>query len=153
MILYDMTGGVDADIPVSKEDPSGTVTSPPGVLTKDLSKRWGRTIARCLDPSPAARPHDASDVLAGLERRPLRFMPVMAIPLLALTTLVSSPVRSWLHDQIWPPPGVRLVVLPTSGSDATAVSSGGVLQDVAERIAHLQSGSRSVAVIPPRKAR
>jgi eukaryotic-like serine/threonine-protein kinase len=153
MILYDMTGGLDADIPVSKEDPSGTVTSPPDVLTKDLSKRWARTIARCLDPSPAARPHDASDVLAGLERRPLRFMPVMAIPLLALTTLVSSPVRSWLDDQIWPPPGVRLVVLPTSGSDATAVSSGGVLQDVSERIAHLQSGSRSVAVIPPRKAR
>src|SRR5271165_3851273 len=153
MILYDMTKGLDVDSGVSKENLSQALPSPPDAITKGLSKRWARTIVRCLDPSPAARPRDATAVLAGLERRPLKFMPLLAVPLLALTSLVSSPVRSWLHDQIWPPPGVRLVVLPPSGSDPTAVTSGGVLEDVADRISHLRSGSRSVAVIPPGKAR
>ena len=152
MILYDMTKGLDADSAMSKGSLSQALPSPPDAIAKGLSKRWARTIVHCLDPSPAARPRDANAVLAGLERRPLKFMPLLAVPLLALTSLVSSPVRSWLHDQIWPPPGVRLVVLPPSGSDATAVASGGVLEDVSDRISHLRSGSRSVAVIPPGKA-
>ena len=152
MILYDMVRGLNADTPVSKEELVQTIPPPPDTIAHGLSTRWARTIVHCLDPSAAARPRDATAVLSGLERRPLKFMPLLAIPLLALTTLVSSPVRSWLHDQIWPPPGVRLVVLPPSGSDATAVTSGGVLQDVSDRISHLRSGSRSVAVIPPGKA-
>ena len=153
MILYDMVKGLDVDSPVSKGELVPTIPPPPDAITNGLSARWARTIVHCLDPSAAARPRDATAVLSGLQRRPLKFMPLLAIPLLALTTLVSSPVRSWLHDQIWPPPGVRLVVLPPSGSDATAVTSGGVLQDVSDRISHLRSGSRSVAVIPPGKAR
>src|SRR5664280_119317 len=153
MILYDMVKGLNAKIPVSKAELVQTVPPPPDEIAKGLSKRWARTLVRCLDPLPAVRPSDAAVVLSGLERRPLKFMPLLAIPLLALATLVSSPVRSWLHDQIWPPPGVRLVVLPATGSDASAVTSGGVLQDVSDRISHLRSGSRSVAVIPPGKAR
>jgi serine/threonine protein kinase/tetratricopeptide (TPR) repeat protein len=152
MILYDMVKGLEAESPVSKEGALQTFPPLPDAITKGLSTRWARTIVHCLDPSPASRPLDATAVLAGLERRRLKLVPLLAVPLLALTTLVSSSVRSWVHDQIWPPPGVRLVVLPPLGSDATAVTSGGVLQDVSDRISHLRSGSHSVAVIPSGKA-
>src|SRR5664280_2059035 len=86
MILYDMVKGLNAKIPVSKAELVQTVPPPPDEIAKGLSKRWARTLVRCLDPLPAVRPSDAAVVLSGLERRPLKFMPLLAIPLLALAT-------------------------------------------------------------------
>ena len=53
---------------------------------------------------------------------------------------------------IWPPPNVRLAVLPSEGPADTAEMAGGVLQDVSDRIGHLRSGRRAVAVISPSEA-
>jgi serine/threonine protein kinase/tetratricopeptide (TPR) repeat protein len=121
--------------------------------TRGLSQRWAHTISRCLDDSPAARPADADEVLAGLEEHSSRKKWLLAFPLIVLLSLISPQVRARIHNGIWPPPQVRLVVLPADGSDSSLDMVSGVLQDVSRRISHLKSGSREVEVINPTAAR
>jgi serine/threonine protein kinase/tetratricopeptide (TPR) repeat protein len=118
-----------------------------------LSHRWAATIGRCLDPSPDKRPKDALEVLAGLEKRRSRLLLLLLIPLLAASSLISHRVRTWAHNLIWPPPALRLVVLPPAGAESGTILSGGTLQDVSRRLSNLRSGARSVAVISPADAK
>lgn len=151
IILYEVLKGPDIEWQASTNGLSEAPPSPE-VIREDLPARWARTILRCLDPSPDARPQNAAEVLSEFDKRPSRLMPLLLIPVLASTVFVSPRIRNWAHNLIWPPPSLRLVVLPASGSDAKAVTSGGVLQDVSDRISHLQSGSRTVTVVSPSKA-
>jgi tetratricopeptide (TPR) repeat protein len=109
-------------------------------------------ILECLKPAPDDRPVDAALVLAGLNKKPMRKAPFLAVILVISSSLVSPQVRGWLRDLIWPPPNVRLAVLPSEGPADTAVTTGGVLQDVSDRLGHFRSGRQAVAVISPSEA-
>src|SRR5215472_105261 len=72
VILYEMVTGVK---PFTDQKTESRLTIPPvapSTRTKGLDSHWDAAILRCLDPSPTARPQDAKEVLALLERRPLR---------------------------------------------------------------------------------
>ena len=115
---------------------------------KALHARWVSVTSRCLNASPAARPIDASRVLADLEGKPIRKAPLLALALLVFVMLLLSPVREWLRD-FARPANVRLAVLPLNGPPDAAPLGSGVLQDTADRLRHLPTGDRTMIVIPP----
>ena len=117
--------------------------------TRGLSKPWAETIVRCAAAPPSQRPKDAGDVLARLEARPSPWRLLAALPLLVLLALCFPQVRTWAHDRIWPPPNVRLAILPAQVAGSSPELAGGILQDVSNRISHLKSGSRLVEVLSP----
>ena len=151
VIMYEMVAGrppfeVRADH-VNSQPPA------PSTLVPGLAPQWDHAILECLRSSPDARPADATLVLAALKKKPMRKAPWVALMLAILAGLAAPQVRGWLHDFIWPPPDVRLVVLPSKGPADTAVVAGGVLQDVSDRIGHFRSGPRPVAVVSPTEAK
>jgi serine/threonine protein kinase/tetratricopeptide (TPR) repeat protein len=150
VVLYEMVAGQppfqDRADRVSGQPPA------PSTLAKGLEPSWDRAILDCLKSVPEDRPADATLVLAALKKRPMRKAPLLALALMILAGLAPPQVRGWLRDVIWPPPDVRFVVLPSKGPADTAVMAGGVLQDVSDRIGHLRSGRRPVAVISPSEA-
>ena len=50
---------------------------------------------------------------------------------------------------MWPPPNVRLAILPFEGATNGEDMHAGVLQDISDRIRHMTSGRRSLVVISP----
>jgi eukaryotic-like serine/threonine-protein kinase len=146
VVLYEMvTGKPPFENPV---DCLERTPRAPSTLVPELGPKWDRVILPCLKPDPGDRPADAALVLAELKRRPARKLP-WAIAALVLAGALSVPqFRHWLVDIIWPPPSVRLAVLPPDAASDPAIAPG-VLQDVAERVSHLRSGRRTVVVIPP----
>jgi len=121
----------------------------PSSLIKGHDPRWDQGILSCLEESPSLRPSDARMVIAALEKKPIRKAPLVAAALLLVMPLAVPSVRDRVRDRIWPPPNVRLAVLPIEGAAMGADIGGGVLQDVSERIRHMSSGRRTVVVIPP----
>jgi serine/threonine-protein kinase len=150
VVLYEMVAG-QPPFEV-RADRVLTQPSAPSKLVAGLAPQWDRTILPCLRPSPDARPADATLVLATLKKKPMRKAPWLALPLAIAAGLAPPQVRGWLRDVIWPPPDVRLVVLPSKGPGDTTVMAGGILQDVSDRIGHFRSGRRPVAVISPSEA-
>jgi eukaryotic-like serine/threonine-protein kinase len=150
VVLYEMVAGRPPF-----EDGADRQTSrppPPSALSKGLGPRWDRTILDCLRPAPEDRPADAVVILAGLQKKPMRKAPIL-VPILAISASLAVPqVRGWLSDLIWPPPNVRLAVLPPRGPADTSAMAGGVLQDVSDRVGHFRSGKQIVAVISPSEA-
>ncbi len=149
VILYEIVAGRK---PV--EEPSADPNKPnrvpaPTSLNKGLDPRWDRVILSCINASPELRPADARLVIAALEKRPIRKAPFVAVGLLIVAALAIRPVRERLHDLIWPPPNVRLAILPLEGATNAADIGEGVLQDVSDRIGRMSSGLRNVVVIPP----
>ena len=130
---------------------------PPSTWTKGLDPRWDRVTMRCLTVAPADRTQDASEVLAALQREPIRKTPfvVAALVLLILSAVMYlvRPLRQWAVELIWPP-SVRLAVLPLEkqSDPAVAAIAAGALQEAADRVQQLPSGRRTVAVIPPSRA-
>lgn len=122
---------------------------PPSSLSKGLDPTWDRVILSCLESTPVLRPSDASQVIAGLEKKPFRKAPLLAVAVVILAVLATPQARKWLTDRFWPPPNVRLAVLPVQGAVKRADIGGGVLQDVSDRIRRMSSGHRTVVVIPP----
>ncbi len=80
VILYEIvTGRLPFD---SKSLDSRLIRPPvPSTLAKGLDPRWDRVLLDCLSDSPAARPSDAGQVIARLEKRPLRKAPLVAMAL------------------------------------------------------------------------
>jgi serine/threonine protein kinase/tetratricopeptide (TPR) repeat protein len=149
VILYEIVTG---RMPVEEKSvepdrPSHFVA--PTSLIKGLDRRWDRVILSCLDVSPALRTSDARQVIAGLEKKPLRKAPLLTVASLIVAALAMPQPREWLSDRFWPPPNVRLAVLPLEGATKSAEIGGGVLQDVSDRIRRMSSGRRTVVVIPP----
>jgi serine/threonine-protein kinase len=168
VILYDMVSGMRAPDTISTLSHSDTnvttATRSDSLLSnrrstfRGLPHRWAKTISRCLSTAPDQRPRSATEVVSGLRKSFVLRLPIPirislgAIPVLFLLSLFLPQVRGPLHDLFFRPASVRLVVLPASTSDGALVLSGGALQDAADRISHLKSGQRTVAVIPPAKA-
>ena len=154
VILYEMVTG-HRPFDSAKSILAGRPAAP-SALVKGLDPRWDHVILRCLSVLPEARPSDASEVSAGLEKRPRRKAPLLAFGLVVLALVgIGSLVpayRQRLADLFWPPTNVRLAVLPFEGPKDTAPIGGGVLQDVSDRIAHLRDGRRTVVVIPSSEA-
>jgi eukaryotic-like serine/threonine-protein kinase len=149
VVLYEMVAGR----PPFVDDTDHRTSRPaPATLAKGLGTRWDRTILECLRPAPEDRPADAALVLSALKKKPMPKAPFLALVLVVSASLAPPQVRGWLRDLFWPPPNVRLAVLPSEGPPDTAAMAGGVLQDVSERIGHLRSGRQTVAVISPSEA-
>jgi tetratricopeptide (TPR) repeat protein len=93
---------------------------------------------------PAARPQDAAEVLAILQRKPLRKTPLIALALLIIagfTPAVREPILEHLR-----PANVRLAILPPAGPEDTTAIGSQVLQNVSERVQRLRSGGAMAAV-------
>jgi len=118
---------------------------------RSLPKRWDRTILQCLDPIPTHRPKDAMAVLRSLEpkspwRAPIAIAAAVLLVIAAflLVIFLGRPAETQRTN-------VRLVLLPVETSADVAQLSGGILEDVAERIRRMHGGGR-VSVIEPGEA-
>ncbi len=118
---------------------------------RQLPVHWKRIVLTCLERNPCDRPSSAMAVLKRLERRRRWRVYVVSLLLTLALALLLPQTRWWMHDSVWPPvPNIRLAILPVYGAEA-AKSSPGILQDAADRISHLQSPSRTIAVFLPGK--
>ena len=146
VVLYEM---VTARFPF--DNPLDCMTGPPSAPSScavTLGAQWDRIILQCLKADPKHRPADALIVLAALKRSPRQKVPWLLLASIFVAILSIPPVRVWLHDATWPPPSVRLAILPLDTSSDPMLTAG-VLQDVTERVARLRSGQRTIVVIPP----
>ncbi len=146
VILYEIvTGRLPFDC---KSLDSRLIRPPvPSTLAKGLDPRWDRVILDCLSDSPAARPSDAGQVIARLEKRPLRKAPLVAIAVLVAAAL-TPPIRERAMD-LFMPAHIRLAILPFQGPPEATVIAEGALQDVSDRLRHLPSARRTLVVISP----
>ena len=146
VILYEVvTGRLPFD---NKSLDSGLIRPPvPSTLAKGLDPRWDRVLLDCLSDSPAARPSDAGQVIARLEKRPLRKAPLVAMAVLVAAAL-TPPIRERVMD-LFMPAHVRLAILPFQGPPEATVIAEGALQDVSDRLRHLPSARRTLVVISP----
>jgi tetratricopeptide (TPR) repeat protein/TolB-like protein len=146
VILYELVTGRQPveDSQEQSDDHVSSSPTPPSKCTKGLGRRWDAAILPCLDPSPAARPQDAAEVQAILQRKPLRKTPLIALALLIIagfTPAVREPILEHLR-----PANVRLAILPPAGPEDTTAIGSQVLQNVSERVQRLRSGGAMVAV-------
>ena len=147
VILYEVVTG---ELPFERKPFAERHFPPlaPSDLVKSLDPRWDRVILDCLNESPDARPSDAAQVIARLDRKPLPKSPFVVAALLIIAAL-TPPIRDWAI-RIFIPAHVRLAILPFQGSaDATAIGEG-ALEDVSDRLRHLSSERRTMVVIPSR---
>lgn len=149
VILHEVVTGRKPIEEKSSDPRKPTRFAAPSSVIKGLDPRWDQVILSCLEQSPLLRPTDARKVIAALEKRPFRKAPLVVAALVLVAPLALRPVREWVRDKIWPPPNVRLAILPIGGSTGGADVGGGILQDVSERIRHMSSGRNSVVVISP----
>jgi serine/threonine-protein kinase len=146
-----VTGKLPVKVNLADSNKPGTFV-PPTALNTELDPRWDGAILSCLDEVPAKRPADPRQVIAGLEKKPFWKVPLVAAGLLVLVLLAPA-VRGRLTELIWPPPNIRLAILPTEGGTNSADIGAGVLQDVSDRIKQMSSEHRTVVVISPSEIR
>jgi len=150
VILYEIVTG---RLPFEKQSAESHSIRPPAPseVVKNLDPRWDAVILQCLSESPAARPTDAAQIIARLEKRPLRKAPLIAVGVLILAALIP-PIRHWATDAFmdrFMPANMRLAILPIqSPSEATMIGEG-ALHDVSDRLRHLPSARRTLVIIPP----
>jgi serine/threonine protein kinase len=149
VILHEIvTGRMPVDEKSADPRKPGHFAAPSSII-KGLDPRWDHVILSCLDESPGLRPSDAPMVIATLEKKPIRKAPFVVAALLLVAPLAVPSVRDSVRDQIWPPPNVRLAILPFEDAANGGDVSGGVLQHVSDRIRHMSSDRRTVVVISP----
>ena len=144
VILYECVTGRK---PHSAVDAGNIV--PPTTLNEELDARWDRAILSCLATSPTARPYDAGQVIADLEKKPFSKAPFWAAAIIVVATLAVPQVRQKLRNYFWPPANVRLAILPLAANTGGADVGKGVLQDVSDRVRLMRSAGRTVVVMPP----
>jgi serine/threonine protein kinase/tetratricopeptide (TPR) repeat protein len=149
VILYEMVTGQKPVRTEAKDSSTPGAVAEPTTLNNKLDPRWDRAILPCLNTSPDLRPKDAHEVIACLDKRPFRKSPFVVLLCLILIILAIPQVRGRIIDRFWPPPNVRLAILPVEGPASSADLSDGVLQDVADRIRRMNNGRRTLVVIPP----
>lgn len=128
VIFYEMVTGAP---PFGDEPSDVRLTRPPpsaATRSRRVPRQFDVVIARCLDPSPAARPRDAMEVLAALTPRRFRKAPLFAAITVAGVVAATGVIMR-------EPPHVRLAILPAQGSGNAAVVADGALNDVADRLA------------------
>jgi len=119
----------------------------PSTLAKGLDPRWDGVIQDCLAEAPDARPTDANQVIARLEKRPWRKTPLVLALILAIAGL-TPPIRERVID-LFQPANMRLAILPMQGPPEATVIGEGALQDVSDRIRHIPSARRTLVLISP----
>ena len=149
VILYEIVAGRKPVEEKSADPNKPNRVAAPTSINRGLDPRWDRVILSCINPTPELRPADARHVIAALERKPIRKAPFVAAAVLILAVLAIPQVRESLRDRVWPPPNVRLAILPPEGAANVADISEGVMQDVSDRIGRMSSGNRTVVVISP----
>ncbi len=150
VILYEIVTGRFPVQEKSSDPDRPSHFAAPSSLNKELDPKWDRVVLSCLAASPALRPSDAREVIATLEKKPIPQGPLCGgCPDPIVAVLAVPQVREWLSDLFWPPPNVRLAILPVEGAANGADISGGILQDVSDRIRQMTSRHRRVVVIPP----
>ncbi|MGZ5458770.1 MAG: protein kinase domain-containing protein [Thermoanaerobaculia bacterium] len=146
VILYEMVTGAT---PFGDAPSEVRLTGrPPNVVTRSpqFGRRLDAVMARCLDPSPDARPRDAAELLDALTPRPSRGAAwIGAVAVLALVAGIAlrEPVSRLLD-----PPNVRLAMLPPEAAGNAATIADGALSDVADRLAR-RGGSPTLVIIRP----
>ena len=148
VIAYEMVTG---EMPYRDEPTQVRLTRrppAPSSRTGGPDRRGDAAIVRCLDPSPASRPHDAAELLASLTARPIRKLPLLvAMTVLLILAVVAGrdTIRAWL---VPPLPSVRLAMLPVSADAVGEIA----LIDVAERLSQ-RTGPPTLVVIPASRSR
>ncbi len=113
-----------------------------------LKHPWGRIIARCLEPDPALRCKDASEVAAALVPLPLRRWSAIAaaVAIAALAGAIGYRTIGVSQEVI------RLAVLPFATDADSKPLSDGLLQDTTDRLRRVRDKHRKLTVIPIRDA-
>lgn len=145
VVLHEMVTG---RLPAGNE-PGSTAPTIFNRVTTGLGRRWDRCIRRCLADRPAARPVSAAAVAAALDDRRAKTWRWAAAAVMAIATGV-------LTFGAFPRPGdasIRLALLPfdarnDGGDRRTAVTGGGVLHDLSDRLQRLRPSGHSFVVIP-----
>jgi serine/threonine protein kinase/tetratricopeptide (TPR) repeat protein len=149
VILHEIvTGRKPLEVDIGNSRKPNNFPAPSSVV-KGLDQRWDQVILSCLDESPSLRPSDARKVIDALDKQPINKALFVVATLLLVAPLAVPSVRVSVRDRIWPPPNVRLAVLPFAGAAKGVDMSAGVLQDVSERIRHMSSARQTVLVISP----
>jgi tetratricopeptide (TPR) repeat protein len=143
VILYEMIAGEKPFADARSQRLLTPRPSPPSLHARNIDKRWDAAVAKCLDPSPDARPRDAMEVLRLLEARAV---PKKSIAIAAAVLLVGGLAMRGPLIKFFNPPSIRLAILPIEGSDVNAIGDGALI-DVADRLGR-RSGAPTVAVIP-----
>ena len=123
---------------------------PPSRSPRRPDRRWDPIVLGCLQPDPAKRASSAAAVLAAIERAfgglMRRRLLVAAVAVIAAATPIVV-----FRDSIWPPPLVRLAILPFDGADAGSEigrSTKGALYDISRRLESLGAASQRLVVVP-----
>ena len=152
VILYELVTGYQPFLENEEAAERAVASRPvlPSDYIKGLDRRWDAAILSCLDASPSARPRDADEVLARLQKKPMRKTPLLALGLLlvlgiaGLIPALREPLLEFLR-----PAKIRLAILPAGGPEDTTRTGEMVLQNVSARIKRLRSGGAIVAVTSP----
>ena len=146
VILYEIVTG---RLPFERKLPGSPPARPsaPSGLTKGLAPRWDLVILDCLSESPSARPTDAAHIISRLEKRPVRKAPLIAAVMLAVATF-TPPIRERVID-LFMPANMRLAILPFQGPAEATMIGKGALEDVSDRLRHLNIARRMLVVISP----
>lgn len=143
VLLYEM---VTASKPFENDHSQRRLTGrppPPSSRSPGLDRKWNAVILKCLDPSPAARPREAADVLLPLNRRSFRKTSLMVTAL--LLTVAGLTLRAPLL-RFFEPANIRLAILPVEGAADVDAIGNGALIDVANRLGHRTEAPTLVAI-------
>jgi serine/threonine protein kinase/Flp pilus assembly protein TadD len=145
VVLYEIVTG---RLPFENQSLESRLIAPPAPsdLVKGLDPRWDAVILDCLSESATARPTDAAQIIARLQKRPLRKMPLIGVALVLIAASIP-PIRERVIDW-FTPANMRLAILPFQGPTEATVIGAGALEDVSDRLRHLPSARRTLTVIP-----
>jgi eukaryotic-like serine/threonine-protein kinase len=118
----------------------------PSEATTPLNHPWSHTIARCLEPDPALRCSNVSEVASALVPFPyLRWSAIAAAVLIAAVAGAIGYRTVGVTRE-----SVRLAILPfVTDSDSRSLSDG-LLQETADRLRRVRDDRRKLSVIPAR---
>ncbi len=108
---------------------------PPAVHPK-----WDRILARCLDPDPARRFHDAEEIARAFapSRARRRFLAVAAVAILVVASGVAAYERASA-----PKESARLALMPFGSDRETAQLADGLFRDTAAQLSRLKGSART----------
>ena len=145
VILYEVVTG---RLPFDSKSVANRPPPPaPSTFAKGLDPRWDHVILDCLSDSPEDRPPSADQVIARLDKRPLRKAPLIAA-VLVISAALTPQIRDRVID-LFMPVHMRLAILPFQGPTDTTAIGEGALQDLSDRLRHLPSARRTLVVISP----